>query len=329
MEKDVETRAAAVKDAFEKKIDPEEGLSYRLDLQIGSEMRSMLPNYRAYAMPVHPQGYGYFIAGPRHFTCRSGNAGQGLYQIFITYSGYGRFLIGDQEYIAGPNTLFMLKCGTAHRYESMGGVWVHEWVNYSGTCVQTYYDLICPKGPMVYDLGNNREIPLRMREVRSAMEKQDMLSYVHTGTQVIRLLDAAYSFVMEQQRLNLQDRRGNVERSIQYIDEHYMEKISLDDLAGIAYLSKYYYTRAFDKIVGMTPYEYLNTVRISKAMNLLILTGMSVDEIGWQVGFQGSRNLIRQFKKTMGITPGEYRKSAAMWNAKSFHGGQEKESNEP
>lgn len=329
MEKGVEARAAAVKAAFEKKIDPEEGLSYRLDLQIGSEMRSMLPNYRAYAMPVHPQGYGYFIAGPRHFTCRSGNAGQGLYQVFITYSGHGRFLIGDQEYIVGPNTLFMLKCGTAHRYESMGGVWVHEWVNYSGTCVQTYYDLICPKGPMVYDLGNNREIPLRMREVRSAMEKQDMLSYVHAGTQVIRLLDAVYSFVMEQQWLNLQDRRGNVERSIQYIDEHYMEKISLDDLAGIAYLSKYYYTRAFDKIVGMTPYEYLNTVRISKATNLLILTGMSVDEIGWQVGFQGSRNLIRQFKKTMGITPGEYRKSAAMWNAKSFHGGQKKESNEP
>lgn len=329
MEKGVEARAAAVKAAFKKKIDPEEGLSYRLDLQIGSEMRSMLPNYRAYAMPVHPRGYGYFIAGPRHFTCRSGNAGQGLYQVFITYSGHGRFLIGDQEYVVGPNTLFMLKCGTAHRYESMGGVWVHEWVNYSGTCVQTYYDLICPKGPMVYDLGNNREIPLRMREVRSAMEKQDMLSYVHAGTQVIRLLDAAYSFVMEQQRLNLQDRRGNVERSIQYIDEHYMEKISLDDLAGIAYLSKYYYTRAFDKIVGMTPYEYLNTVRISKAMNLLIFTGMSVDEIGWQVGFQGSRNLIRQFKKTMGITPGEYRKSAAMWNAKSFHGGQKKESNEP
>lgn len=319
MEKtDVEERVQAIKSAFESRIQPQEGLSYRLDLQIGSEMHSALPYHHTLSLPLRPCGYGYFIAGPNHFTSRKALAGQGLYQIFITYSGNGRFIIEGKEYIVGPNTLFMLKCDSNHEYKSLNGIWEHEWVNFKGLSCQAYYELINPSGPMVYDLGSNHEIPSLFHEVSKALEKTDMVSYVHASTRIIQLLDAVYTHIMEQKRINMADRRGNVERSVKYIEDHYMDKITLDDLARIAYLSKYYYTRAFNKYVGMSPYEYLNAVRISKAMNLLIVTDLSVDEVGWKTGFQGSRNLIRQFKKNLGITPREYRKDTSAWWRSKF-----------
>lgn len=306
------------KAGFDPKIDYEPGLTYRLDLQVGSEMIATLPNHRSQKLPICPHGYGYFVAGPEHFTTHDGTAGIGLYQVFITYRGTGRFIVDGKEFIAKPNTLFLLKCEKNHRYESVDGIWEHEWINFTGMCAQVYYDLINPEGETVYDLGESHTILTLLREASSAMARQDIVSYVHTSTCIIQLLDAIYELTVEHQRIQMADRRGNVERSVRYIEEHYMEKISLDQLAQVAYLSKYYYTRAFYKYVGLTPYEYLNAVRISKAMNLLIDTNLSVDEIGWKVGFQGSRNMIRQFKKAMGITPGEYRRDTSAWWSKEF-----------
>lgn len=306
-------RSYGQKTVFDTRIDYEPGLTYRLDLQAGSEMYASLPNHRSQKLPVCPHGYGYFVAGKDHFTNRDGTAGIGLYQVFITYRGSGRFLVDGKEIITTPNTMLLLRCEKPHIYETAGEIWEHEWVNFTGLCAQVYYDMINPEGEVVYDLGTNHEIPTLLREAANAMPRQDLVSYVHTSTKIIQMLDAIYGFTAEQKHIQMSDRRGNVERSVRYIEEHYMEKISLDQLAQVAYLSKFYYTRAFSKYVGLTPYEYLNAVRISKAMSLLIMTNLSIDEIGWKVGFQGSRNMIRQFKKTMGITPGEYRKDTSAW----------------
>lgn len=147
-----------------------------------------------------------------------------------------------------------------------------------------------------------------MHEVGNGILEQDMPGFVHSCTKIICLLDAIYGFVVAQKRMLMADLRGNVMRSAKYIDTHYMEKLSIVQLAQVAFLSKYHYLRAFKKYIGMTPYGYLCAVRISRAQNLLITTGLSVDDIGWQVGFSGSKNLIRQFKQSNGVTPGEYRK---------------------
>ena len=101
----------------------------------------------------------------------------------------------------------------------------------------------------------------------------------------------------------------NVLATIQYIDEHYMEDITLDQLAEMAFLSKFYYTRIFTSQKGMTPYKYLTNVRLNHARSLMLSTSLSIDKIGWQVGYGGSRNLIRAFKQATGVTPDKYRRT--------------------
>ena len=88
-----------------------------------------------------------------------------------------------------------------------------------------------------------------------------------------------------------------------------MQRLSLDEIAQMSYLSKYYFARAFRQYMGITPYEYLTSVRLSHAKGLLISSSLSVDEIGYRTGFGGAKNFIRQFRQSMGMTPGEYRKT--------------------
>lgn len=290
----------------------ESGLTYKLDLQEGSELYTPSPNRQARSLPICVHSYGYFVAGPNHFTYR--DQYRCLFQIFLTHNGIGRFTVDGEEFMAEPNTLILLDCGRTVRYESTNGIWEHEWVNFTGSACKVYYDLINPEGFTVYNLGRNWEIEMMMHQIRDGIMQQDMRGFVHSSTQLIQLLDMIYGFTVEQQHMRIANQHDNIVRSVMHIEAHYTDKLSLEQLAKVAYLSKYHYTRSFKKHVGMTPYEYVSTVRISHAQNLLLTTSLSVEEIGWKVGFSGSKNLIRQFKQATGMTPGEYRRAAGGWN---------------
>lgn len=285
----------------------EKGLTYCLDLQDDSRLLTPSPTRVARRLPICICSYGYFVAGPHHFTER--NQYRSLYQVFLTHSGCGRFIIDGREYLAKKDTAVFLNCGHPHRYESFGGVWEHEWVNFSGSACQVYQEIINPEGFCVHPLGGNREPWVIMQEIRMGTMNQDLPGLVQSSTRIIRLLDSLYTLSMSHQRSRIDELRGNVQRSIDYIDEHYMSAISLDDLAQAAFLSKYYYLRSFKQYTGMTPYEYLTSVRLSHAMTLLVASDQTIDEIGFQTGFGGAKNFIRQFRQSMGITPGDYRKN--------------------
>lgn len=93
-----------------------------------------------------------------------------------------------------------------------------------------------------------------------------------------------------------------------YLDEHYMEKIVLDDLAERYYINKYYLTKIFKETYGSTINGYIIAKRITRAKQLLRFTDMTVDEIGNAVGMGDANYFSRTFRKVEGISPREYRK---------------------
>lgn len=287
-------------------LSPEEGRFFNLDLREGSVMLSPTLNREIPSLPLSGCSYGYFYAGPDHFTQR--NASCPLYQVFITHSGCGRLLLRGKTYLMRPGSVALLDLRQPHRYETAGDHWEHEWVNFDGPCCAFYYGLINRDGFAVYDMGAVRAPVERMRELRACMQLPGLLGRVHSGTQVLALLDSLCDLAAARLGEAETDSRENVLRSARYIEEHYAEKLTLDELAGVAFLSKYYYTRAFSRCTGMTPYEYLNSVRLSQARRLLFTSTLSVEEIGWTVGFGGGKNFIRRFKQATGATPGEYRR---------------------
>ena len=93
-----------------------------------------------------------------------------------------------------------------------------------------------------------------------------------------------------------------------YLDEHYTDKISLDDLAERFFINKFYLSKIFKETYGTTVNNYLISKRITRAKQLLRFTDMTVDEVGVTVGVGDANYFSRMFRKVEGISPREYRK---------------------
>ncbi len=96
-----------------------------------------------------------------------------------------------------------------------------------------------------------------------------------------------------------------VRRARAFLREALAEKITLDDVAARAALDKFHLVRAFRAEVGLPPYEYLTTLRVWRARELL-RGGMRVAEAAQEVGFYDESQLHRHFRRIVGITPGAY-----------------------
>lgn len=95
-----------------------------------------------------------------------------------------------------------------------------------------------------------------------------------------------------------------------YIDENYSESITLDKLAEIAHVNKYYLSHSFKNEYKVSPIDYLMKRRITEAKALLTSTDFSLTQIAEQIGFGSLPYFSKCFRKVEGTSPNEYRKSA-------------------
>lgn len=100
-----------------------------------------------------------------------------------------------------------------------------------------------------------------------------------------------------------------------YLDSNYAQNITLDSLAAITHMNKYYMAHAFTKYTGMSPISYLMQKRIQEGKSLLESTTYSIAEISAMLGFSSQSYFSQAFKKAAGITPIQYRISFRKKNA--------------
>ena len=93
-----------------------------------------------------------------------------------------------------------------------------------------------------------------------------------------------------------------------YIDGHYDEELTVDDLARLAFMSKSYFITQFKTFFQITPKQYLNLVRVQRACHLLTATEDTVIKIALQVGFGNPVYFTELFTKINGVSPTAYRK---------------------
>jgi len=105
------------------------------------------------------------------------------------------------------------------------------------------------------------------------------------------------------------DERGNKKMTVvyNYIRENYFKPVSLERISRIAHMSPFTFSRYFKKNCGAGFIEYLNRVRVNKACYLLRETEYQVHEIASECGFLSISNFNKQFRKTEGLSPRDYR----------------------
>ena len=99
-----------------------------------------------------------------------------------------------------------------------------------------------------------------------------------------------------------------INRSIAFMEKHFYESLSVEQLAEQSNMSERAYYRAFQKTTGVSPNQYLSSLRISQACDLLKHSNMSVTEVAHECGFQSSSYMNRLFRKHLEMTPRDYRK---------------------
>ena len=180
-----------------------------------------------------------------------------------------------------------------------------------------------PVREMVESVTENAQISL-LHFDKTVKWQEEILNHLQQLAQVGKEKGAFYPYevlvqlsciwLILQKNLLLPQKRTQSEKTLRiqkmlrYLEEHYGEEISLEDLAKSANISKSECSRCFKTSLNTTPYRYLTEIRLSKAAQFLKETEQPVGEIAQAVGFHQASHFGKCFKEKTGYTPAEYRK---------------------
>lgn len=99
----------------------------------------------------------------------------------------------------------------------------------------------------------------------------------------------------------------SVARAQHYMEQHYMDNITVAKLADLGYVSPSCFNRRFKKEIGITPIEYLIEIRIQRAKTMLRRKNIPVTEIAMRCGFGSNAHFSACFQSRLGVSPSEYR----------------------
>lgn len=104
--------------------------------------------------------------------------------------------------------------------------------------------------------------------------------------------------------------------ALHYIGEHYAEELTIGELAGVSHMSETHFRRVFQKVMNMTPSDYLNLVRVQMACEYMKKHTDGMEMVAQKCGFQSVSTFNRNFKKVMGITPYQWKIHPENYEAK-------------
>ncbi|MBE0700116.1 MAG: helix-turn-helix transcriptional regulator, partial [Acholeplasmataceae bacterium] len=100
-----------------------------------------------------------------------------------------------------------------------------------------------------------------------------------------------------------------IKQSIQYIEDHYQEKILLEKIARDVNLSSSHFQKIFKETMNISPNDYLINHRLTKAKELLLITNDTITDIAYLCGFDSNAYFSYVFKKKLKSSPSNYRKA--------------------
>ena len=103
------------------------------------------------------------------------------------------------------------------------------------------------------------------------------------------------------------DKRHLIEPAVEYIHEHYTSnRICIDELSGLCGITPEYFRKIFNAVYGVSPVSYINSLRITRARELLETKMYSAREVCFLSGFGDESHFSRKFKKATGLPPSKY-----------------------
>lgn len=249
-------------------------------------------------------------------------------EIGIILSGGGHFHINGKDYPAETGDLFIMNPGTYHRFvpDFSSNQTLSEF--YLAFTDVEFKD--CPKDhfPLFANYQFFIKMPDGLRQdifkICQALSRESKSwqpgQYFMLKSYLIQMICLIIRY--QKQRGKEKDEKEHPERYVfkntnkkyivhqitKYLEEHYQEKTSLDQIASNMYLSSYYVSKIFKSETGDTPINYLISLRMQKAKEMLDENpNLSVQEVAVTVGYDDAYHFSKLFKKYFGISPLYYK----------------------
>lgn len=240
-------------------------------------------------------------------TCRP--RGRIDYQLLYIASGRAHFFFDEKDtpVTAGHMVLYCPKEKQKYVYYGSDQTEVF-WVHFTGSDVkQILHQYHFPETGHVFYTGNLPEYHTLFRK----MIRELQLCKPHYEELLAMQLRELFILLSRQftegRKLNAHT-QTELEYATRYFNEHYNQDINIDEFAASRHMSTCWFIRSFKQYNGLTPMQYILTVRISNAKNLLDTTSYNVTEIASLIGYDNPLYFSRLFKKQTGLSPSEYRK---------------------
>lgn len=229
--------------------------------------------------------------------------------IHYILDGKGEFTVNNNTYKLGKKDGFLIKPGEETYYKADDkDPWIYMWIGFNGIKAETYLKYA--------NLDENNHI--FKYEKDSSLKKciLEILSLnIMNNSNRLKIDGLLYLFIgnliennkyMDKENSNTQvDEYINI--SIDFINNNYSNNIKVTDIANYVGLNRSYFSNLFTKKIGISPQEYLLSLKMEKACNLLTNLQLSIGDVARQVGYEDQLTFSKIFKKSKGVSPKLYR----------------------
>ena len=240
-------------------------------------------------------------------------AGFPVWQLFYSVSGSGEFLLDGGRGVLRPGQAALLAPDEAHSYHSLGGEWVLHYIGFEGKLCQKLMAGLGLGQSGLYSMARPELLLEHLRRLEGLLLQASPDSTLQCSKELYALL-----LDFSQSLTPLPDSRyteaaGMEKEMILYLEDHYGEDISLNDLAAQFRRTPEYLCGIFKAATGETIFHYLRRIRIHRAKVLLMeQPDASLREIAEACGFHSLSYFGKVFREATGFTPQGYRLGAAV-----------------
>lgn len=228
-------------------------------------------------------------------------------ELCYVLGGHGSYLIENEEFPIVKNDFIIINSNISHTEKSAEEAPLEyiilgiEGLDFSSANGSDHVIFNCS--------GKHIEFSFYMKSLLSEMqEKQKGYELVCSSLLDILITKLLRRPILVSESIPVAKANRECLKLKQYIDSNYPRQITLDSLAAISHLNKYYLVHAFTKIFGCSPINYLFQVRIKASKELLSSTNLSITEIAHASGFSSQSYFAQCFLKHCKMTASEYRK---------------------
>ena len=275
-----------------------------IDFSKNSHFYSHSPGTSSRSMFFYPLMAGYEECGNRYFLERDDFND---YLILYTVSGKAHLTYRKKEYTVEAGDCFFLYCGEFHSYHTVGDEpWVIKWVHFNGSLAKYYFDKVHTVLGPVIRLGKSTKIPATISKIVKHLKSMQSESEIIMSLLITEILT---ELLLISHMDHSKDIPGIISAAVEFIENNYTSKITLEQIASVVSVNKFYLSHQFKKHLGYSVYEYILIRRLDEGKKLLLDTNESMAQISDKLGYDTPSHFSRFFKKYTGYSPLKYRKA--------------------